>query len=111
VVLETLAAVERWLAEPPVVSEAAVVTASLEAARQVRAQDVAGADESSPALRRGVARERRIALADPERRHRRKRRRQRRDGSKRHGRQALDPGLVRAGCPPRTLLQQRSRTR
>jgi Transposase DDE domain/Transposase domain (DUF772) len=96
VILETLEAVERWLAEPPGVRETTVVTSTMEAARQICAQDVEAADNSSPRLRRGVARERRISLEDPEMRHGRKSRRQRIDGYKRHVLRDLDSGLVRA---------------
>jgi hypothetical protein len=95
-VLETLEAVERWLAEPPGISEAMLVTSSLEAAQQICAQDVEAADTGSPRLRRGVARERRISVEDPEMRHGRKSRRQRIDGYKRHVLRDLDTGLVRA---------------
>lgn len=95
-VLATLEAVEGWLTEQPGISAAPAVHSSMEAARQVRAQDVTVANDDSPALHRGVARERRISLEDPEMRHGRKSRRQRIDGYKRHVLQDLDTGLVRA---------------
>jgi len=103
VILETLEAVERWLAEPPGVRATTVVPSTREAARQICAQDVEAADHRSPRWRRGVARERRISLEAPERRHGRKSRRQRSDGSKRQVRRDLDSGLGRAGgVPPAT---------
>jgi hypothetical protein len=95
-ILETLEAVERWLAAPPGVHATAVATATMEAARQICIQDVEAADHSSPRLRRGVARERRISVEDPAMRHGRKSRCQRIDGYKRHGLRDLDSGLVRA---------------
>jgi len=65
------------------------------AARQVRDQDV---DLSGPApsLRRGVARDRRISVEDPDMRHGRKSRSVLFDGYKRHVLRDLDTGLVPA---------------
>ena len=64
-------------------------------ARQVRDQDVdlAGA---APAMRRGVARDRRISVEDPDMRHGRKSRSVLFDGYKRHVMRDLDTGLVPA---------------
>jgi hypothetical protein len=77
------------------------VRASLEAARQVQAQDVERAALDAVTWRRGVAPERRLSIADAALRHGRKSRRQRVDEDKRHGLRDLDPGLVRAvGVPP-----------
>ena len=96
-VLDALGAVERWLGEEPAGAPAPpAVAASLEAARQVRDQDVAVGPAGAPTLRRGVAPERRIAVEDAEMRHGRKSRSQRVDGYKRHVLRDLDSGLVRA---------------
>ena len=65
------------------------------AARQVRDQDIDLAG-SAPALRRGVAKDRRISIEDAEMRHGRKSRPVLFDGYKRHVIRDLDTGLVPA---------------
>lgn len=100
-VLDALDAVARYLAEPaqPAGAEGAAATPSLAAlgvARQVRDQDVEPATDGRPAVRRGVARERRISIEDAEMRHGRKSRSHRIDGYKRHVLRDLDAGLIRA---------------
>jgi len=65
------------------------------AARQVRDQDV-DLSGPAPALRRGVARGRRISVEDPDMRHGRKSRPVLFDGYKRHVLRDLDTGLVPA---------------
>jgi hypothetical protein len=65
------------------------------AARQVRDQDV-DLTGPAPALRRGVARDRRISVEDAEMRHGRKSRSVLFDGYKRHVLRDLDTGLVPA---------------
>jgi hypothetical protein len=67
--------------------------AAVAAARQVRDQDV---DLAGPALRRGVARDRRISVEDSQMRHGRKSRSVLSDGYKRHVLRDLDTGLVPA---------------
>jgi len=69
--------------------------ASAAVARQVRDQDV---DLSGPvpSLRRGVARDRRISVEDPDMRHGRKSRSVLFDGFKRHVLRDLDTGLIPA---------------
>jgi transposase len=70
------------------------------AARQVRDQDVDLAGPA-PALRRGVARDRRISVEDSQMRHGRKSRSVLFDGYKRHVLRDLDAGLiVAAGITP-----------
>src|SRR5579859_4185674 len=64
-------------------------------ARQVRDQDV-DLTGPAPALRRGVAKGRRISVEDPEMRHGRKSRSVLFDGYKRHVLRDLDTGLVTA---------------
>lgn len=110
-VLAALEAVEQWLDGPQAPAEAAdpTVWASRAAAEQVVAQDVEWAAPASPAdptnpagpssrpaLRQGVARDRRISLEDAQMRHGRKSRRVRVDGYKRHVLLDLDSGLVPA---------------
>jgi len=69
--------------------------AAVRTARQVRDQDV-DLDGPAPALRRGVARDRRISVEDGEMRHGRKSRSVLFDGYKRHVLRDLDTGLVPA---------------
>ena len=69
--------------------------AAVAAARQVRDQDV-DLGGPAPALRRGVARDRRISIEDSQMRHGRKSRSVLFDGYKRHVLRDLDTGLVPA---------------
>jgi transposase-like protein DUF772 len=100
-VLAALDAVDAWLAGltdgPP-----AGVSACLDAARQVRAQDVVVDAAGTARLVQGVAVDRRISISveDPPMRHGRKSRSARVDGYKRHVVRDLDSGLVRAGGIP-----------
>jgi transposase len=70
------------------------VAASLAAAEQIVAQDVAVSEAGAPALRHGVAADRRISIEDGEMRHGRKSRSQLIDGYKRHVLRDLDSGLA-----------------
>jgi hypothetical protein len=72
------------------------VQASLAVARQVQAQDVVVGDDGTPALRQGVAADRRISVEDTQMRHGRKSHSQLVDGYKRHVLTDLDRKLVRA---------------
>lgn len=91
-VLGCLDAVEAFVAGQPGDEAAATAVAT---ACQVRDQDV---DLSGPvpSLRRGVARDRRISVEDPDMRHGRKSRSVRFDGDKRHVLRDLDSGLIPA---------------
>ena len=73
-----------------------VVLSSLETARQIKTQDVELDELGEVKLRKGVAKNRRIAIEDEEMRHGRKNRTKRFDGYKRHILKDLDTGLVRA---------------
>jgi hypothetical protein len=101
-VLTAVTAVEQWLDQNPVVAVAPgdatpqIVEFSQTAVRQVVAQDIVIGDAGQPTLRRGVAKDRRIAVEDPQMRHGRKSRSQRIDGYKRHVLRDVDSGLVRA---------------
>lgn len=95
-VLDALDGVKGWVAEHPEASCDPVVQESLTTAEQVRDQDVEMKADGQPALRQGVAKDRRIAVEDPEMRHGRKSRSQRINGYKRHVLRDLDTGLVRA---------------
>jgi DDE family transposase/transposase-like protein DUF772 len=97
VVLGLLDRVEAFLAGQDGEEAAA---AAVETARQVRDQD-ADLTGPAPALRHGVARDRRISVEDGEMRHGRKSRSVLFDGCKRHVLRDLDTGLVvAAGITP-----------
>jgi hypothetical protein len=72
------------------------VVEGLATARQVRDQDTILGQDNIVRLRRGVARDRRISVEDPQMRHGRKTRSQRIDGYKRHVLTDLDTDLVPA---------------
>jgi hypothetical protein len=95
-ILETLGAVEQWVAEQKQAGDDAVVRANLAAARQVQAQDVETHPDGTCTLRQGVAKGRRIAIEDAEMRHGRKSRTQLIDGYKRHVICDLDTQIVHA---------------
>jgi lambda repressor-like predicted transcriptional regulator len=92
VVLGLLDQVEAFLAGQAGEEAAAVAVA---AARQVRDQDV-DLTGAAPALRRGVARNRRVSIEDSQMRHGRKSRSVLFDGYKRHVVRDLDTGLIPA---------------
>jgi IS5 family transposase len=113
-VLDALEAVERWVGEHPVPARDVAdrtsehVATSLDAARQVVAQDVEATPTGEPTLRAGVARDRRISVEDAQMRHGRKSRSRRFDGFKRHVLRDLDRGLVRAvGVTPANVPEAR----
>lgn len=95
-VLAALTTLEGWAEQHPARAADATLTASLQAAEQVRAQDVETDAGDTPQLRQGVAKDRRIAIEDAEMRHGRKSRSQRVDGFKRHFLRDLDRKVVRA---------------
>jgi transposase len=92
-VLAALDAVEAYAgaAAPP-----AAAADALGAARRVREQDVEVGPDGAPALRRGVAPDRRISVEDAQMRHGRKSKSARVDGYKRHALRDLDRWVVRA---------------
>jgi hypothetical protein len=92
-VLRCLDAVEAFAAGELASAEAA--RDCLKAARQVRDQDV-DLTGPAPALRRGVARDRRVSVEDAQMRHGRKSRSVLLDGYKRHVLTDLDTGLIPA---------------
>ncbi len=97
-ILQALEQVESLVREQQALDEATVteVKDHLNIGRQIQAQDVEEAADGSPKLRKGVAKDRRIAIEDGQMRHGRKSRSQRFDGYKRHVLKDLDSGLVRA---------------
>ena len=96
VVLEALTAVETWLATQAESQRDPVVQWSMQAAAQIKAQDIQVSETGTASLKQGVAKERRISIEDAQMRHGRKSRSVRVDGYKRHVLRDLDTGLVRA---------------
>jgi Transposase DDE domain/Transposase domain (DUF772) len=106
VVLATLDSVERWLESQPEGSEEPTVQQSLAAALQIKQQDVETTEAAAAALRKGVAKDRRISIEDAQMRHGRKSRSMRVDGYKRHVLRDLDTGLIRAvGITPANVAE------
>jgi transposase len=95
VVLEALARVEQLVAALPGGDDPRVADA-LAAAFQVRDQDVTIGEDGVARIRQGVARDRRISIADAQMRHGRKTKSVRVDGYKRHVLRDLDDVLIRA---------------
>jgi transposase len=103
VVLDALAQVEQLVVGWPGGDDPRVADA-LAAARQVRDQDVTIGADGVAQIGKGVARNRRISIADPQMRHGRKTKSQRIDGYKRHVLRDLDTQLVRSvGLTPANL--------
>lgn len=97
-IVQALEQVEASLPKLPDLDEATSTEVKdyLNVGRKVQAQDVEEAEDGSPKLRQGVAKDRRISIEDDEMRHGRKSRSQRFDGYKRHVLKDLGSGLVRA---------------
>jgi hypothetical protein len=92
-VLAVVESVEDYVASQAATAE---VQASLAVAHEVVGQDVEQHADGTLALRRGVAKERRISVEDGQMRHGRKSRSQLIDGYKRHVLHDLDSHLIRA---------------
>ena len=95
-VLGVLSQMETHLDKRPETKSHPVVCSSLEAAQQIKTQDVELDEQGVVKLQKGVAKNRRITIEDQEMRHGRKNRSTRFDGYKRHILKDLDSGLVRA---------------
>ena len=95
-VLGVLSQMETHLDKMPESKSHPVVRSSLEAAQQIKAQDVELDEQGGVKLQKGVAKNRRITIEDEEMRHGRKNRSKRFDGYKRHILKDLDNGMVRA---------------
>jgi hypothetical protein len=96
-VLGALEKVEAWLGQhPELIKQDSPVAQCLEAARQVRAQDITTNEAGEPALIKGVAKDRRIPIEEAEMRHGRKSRSVLVNGYKRHLLRDLDSGLIPA---------------
>ncbi|GHO89921.1 hypothetical protein KSZ_79270 [Dictyobacter formicarum] len=94
-VLNVLRSVETWV-QTLQQEDAQLAQPSLSVAQQIQAQDVEVDEKGKANLIKGVAKDRRISVEDPEMRHGRKSRSVRVDGYKRHVLHDLDTGLIRA---------------
>ncbi|GHO49806.1 transposase [Ktedonospora formicarum] len=94
-VLNVLQAVETWV-QTLQQEDAQLAQRSLSVAQQIQAQDVEVNEQGKASLIKGMAKNRRISVEDPEMRHSRKSRSVRVDGYKRHVLHDLDTGLIRA---------------
>jgi transposase len=95
-VLDALATAEAYVAKQPQTPATAEAQASVAVAQAVVAQDVEQHPDGTLALRRAVAKERRISVEDADMRHGRKSRSHLIDGYKRHVLRDLDSGVARA---------------
>jgi len=97
-ILKTLNQVELWVEQEVDLPDPTIKKAkkNLDTARQIEAQDVELKENGDPKLRKGVAKNRRIAIEDEEMRHGRKSSKKRMKSYKRHILKDLESGLVRA---------------
>ncbi len=95
-ILNTLDTVESELQKKTHTDDIKQAKETLEVARQIQSQDLTLDTNGNPTLKKGVPRDRRISVEDPDMRHGRKSRSQRFDGYKRHVLRDLDIGVVRA---------------
>ena len=95
VIVEAVGQIERLAAAEPGGDHPRVAW-GLAAAGQVCEQDTIVDGQGRPSIRRGVAKDRRISIHDPQMRHGRKTRSVRVDGYKRHVLRDLDHELIRA---------------
>jgi transposase len=96
VVLQALTTVEQWLESQTEHKADPAIEATMQAAQQIKAQNVHLTEAGKATLRKGVAKDRRISIEDADMRHGRKSRSVRVDGYKRHALRDLETGLVRA---------------
>jgi hypothetical protein len=84
VILNSLNSVEEWMQSQPARNEFEVVQETLDVARVIESQNVTFDSQGVPSLSKGVAKDRRISIEDPDMRHGRKSRSKKIDGYKRH---------------------------
>lgn len=95
-ILNSLIYVEEWMQQQPNSEQLGGVQNTLQVARLIESQNVTADSMGVPKLTKGVAKDRRISIEDPDMRHGRKSRSQKIDGYKRHILKDLDIGVVRA---------------
>ncbi|MEG4076446.1 IS1182 family transposase [Microcoleus sp. Pol14D6] len=96
IILNSLDSVEEWMQGQSNCDEIEVAQETLDIARFIESQNVTLDSQGSPILTKGVAKDRRISIEDPDMRHGRKSRSKKIDGYKRHVLKDLDIGVVRA---------------
>ena len=96
IILNSLDSVEEWMQGQSDCDEIEVAQETLDIARFIESQNVTLDSQGAPILTKGVAKDRRISIEDPDMRHGRKSRSKKIDGYKRHVLKDLDIGVVRA---------------
>ncbi|MEG4912677.1 IS1182 family transposase [Microcoleus sp. B7-D4] len=96
IILNSLDSVEEWMQCQSDCDEIEVAQETLDIARFIESQNVTLDSQGTPILTKGVAKDRRISIEDPDMRHGRKSRSKKIDGYKRHVLKDLDIGVVRA---------------
>jgi hypothetical protein len=86
--------VEEWMQSQSDCDEFEVVQETLDVARVIESQNVTFDSQGVPSLSKGVAKDRRISIEDPDMRHGRKSRSKKIDGYKRHVLKDLESGVV-----------------
>jgi len=94
IILSSLNSVEEWMQSQPDCDEFEVVQETLDVARVIESQNVTFDSQDVPSLSKGVAKDRRISIEDPDMRHGRKSRSKKIDGYKRHVLKDLESGVV-----------------
>ena len=94
ILLSSLNSVEEWMQSQSDCDEFEVVQETLDVARVIESQNVTFDSQGVPSLSKGVAKDRRISIEDPDMRHGRKSRSKKIDGYKRHVLKDLESGVV-----------------
>ena len=92
--LSSLDSVEEWMQSQSDCDEFELVQETLDVARVIESQNVTFDSQGVPSLSKGVAKDRRISIEDPDMRHGRKSRSKKIDGYKRHVLKDLESGVV-----------------
>jgi Transposase DDE domain/Transposase domain (DUF772) len=96
IILNSLDSVEEWMQTQSDCDEFEVAKETLDVARVIESQNVTFDSQGVPSLSKGVAKDRRISIEDPDMRHGRKSKSKKINGYKRHVLKDLESGMVRA---------------
>lgn len=94
IILNSLDSVEKWMQSQSGCDGFEVAKETLDVARVIESQNVTFDSQGVPSLSKGVAKDRRISIEDPDMRHGRKSRSKKIDGYKRHILKDLESGVV-----------------
>jgi hypothetical protein len=94
IILNSLNSVEKWMQKQSNCDEFEAAQDTLYIARVIESQNVTLDSQGVPNLAKGVAKDRRISIEDPDMRHGRKSRSKKIDGYKRHVLKDLESGVV-----------------